>query len=150
VVGYLTGCADTKSAPTLEKIIGPIIGKNGLLIRPGTAGFFYRAMMDVIRDKDKADGGGFIDERWPSHLHINLLPYARGAGLASTLMERWFAHLKELQSPGCHLSITAENTRAISFFEKMGFEKYRSPSKIPGMRGRNGERLHQQIMVRKI
>jgi hypothetical protein len=40
-----------------------------------------------------------------------------------------------------------ENRRALSFFEKMGFRKHGDPTLIAGMRGKGGERLHQQIMV---
>jgi ribosomal protein S18 acetylase RimI-like enzyme len=145
VVGYLTGCIDTSLAPKDYEIYYPII-KHGLLFRPGTAGFFWRGIIDSIKDR-KIAKAEFIDERWPSHLHINLLPVARGRGLGYALMERWLKHLRDSRSPGCHLSTIFENTGAVLFFERMGFKCYGEPSLIQGMRGLDGGRLHQQIMV---
>lgn len=147
VVGYLTGCLNTLSAPTSEESFMQAITKHRLLFRPGTAGFLIRGILDGIRDKESAKGD-LIDDRWPSHLHINLLPAARGTGLGRGLMERWLEHLRQAGSPGCHLGTMAENTRAVAFFEKMGFKKHGEPSLLPGMRGPEGARLHQQFMVR--
>lgn len=146
VVGYLTGCVDTSLASKSKDSITSLIIKHGLMFRPGTAGFFWRGMLDSIKDKNVATEE-FIDQRWPSHLHINLLPAARGRSLGRTLMERWFDQLRRVGSPGCHLSTLVENTGAVLFFERMGFTRYGEPSLIPGMRGPDGERLHQQIMV---
>jgi ribosomal protein S18 acetylase RimI-like enzyme len=80
-------------------------------------------------------------------LHINLLPEARGTGLGALLMKQWQDHLRQAGVPGCHLGTIAENTRAIGFFERMGFEKYGRPVLIPGLRGPVGEWLHEQLMV---
>ena len=143
VVGYLTGCMDTSLA-TLS--IHAQIIKYGLLFRPGTAGFLWRGIIDSIRDKQVARAA-LMDERWPAHLHINLLPAARGSGLGRALMERWLTQLKNSGSPGCHLSTLVENTGAVSFFERVGFNPFGEPALIQGMRGPGGERLHQQIMV---
>jgi GNAT superfamily N-acetyltransferase len=118
----------------------------GLLFRPGTASFLWRGMLDGIKDKRGAKAD-FIDERWPAHLHINLLPVTHGTGLGAALMESWLEQLRQSGAPGCHLSTLVENTCAVLFFEKMGVTKYGEPSLVPGMRSRRGERLHQQIMV---
>jgi ribosomal protein S18 acetylase RimI-like enzyme len=146
VVGYLTGCLNTALSPKSEDIFQSAIMKYGLLFRPGTASFLWRAMLDAIMDKRSAKSD-FIDERWPAHLHINLIPLARGTGLGAALMQSWLEQLRQARSPGCRLSTLVENTRAVSFFEKMGFKKDGEPSLVPGMRSRHGERLHQQIMV---
>jgi ribosomal protein S18 acetylase RimI-like enzyme len=145
IVGYLTGCLNTVLAKS-DAILQSAIIKYGLLFRPGTAGFFWRAIFDGLQDKHRATGD-FIDERWPSHLHINLLQTARGTGVGVGLMENWFGQLKQSSSPGCHLGTLVENTRGVSFFEKMGFKPYGEPSLVPGMRDPGGQRLHQQIMV---
>jgi ribosomal protein S18 acetylase RimI-like enzyme len=146
VVGYLTGCVTTAAAPRTDELIQAVIRKYWLLFHPGTAGFLYRGMLDSIRDGERARGD-FSDPRWPAHLHINLLPAGRGTGLGRALMERWLHQLKEANSAGCHLATLVENTPAASFFEKMGFRKQGDPTLVPGMRGKGGERLHQQMMV---
>jgi len=111
VVGYLAGCMDTAAmTPSTDETMKAVIRKRWLLFRRGTAGF-------------QAASGEFIDPRWPAHLHIDLLPVARGSGLGAALMERWLDQLKESSSPGCHLLTLLENRRALSFFENMGFRR---------------------------
>jgi ribosomal protein S18 acetylase RimI-like enzyme len=147
VVGYLAGCRDTAAMrPSTEELTKTVIRRYWLLLRPGTAGFLYRGLLDGLRDRDRASGD-FIDPRWPAHLHIDLLPAARGTGLGAALMERWLQQLQEAASPGCHLLTLVENMRALRFFEKSGFRNHGDPTLVGGMRGKRGERLHQQIMV---
>jgi ribosomal protein S18 acetylase RimI-like enzyme len=146
VVGYLTGCVTTAAAPRTDELLQAVIRKYWLLFRPGTAGFLYRGMLDSMRDRKQASVD-FSDPRWPAHLHINLLPAGRRTGLGTALVERWLQHLKKANAPGCHLATLVENTSAVSFFEKVGFRKHGDPTLVPAMRGKGGERLHQQIMV---
>ena len=148
VVGYLAGCRNTAAMrPSTEELTKAVIRRHRLLFRPGTAGFLYRGLLDSLRDRERA-GGDFIDPRWPAHLHIDLLPAARGTGLGAALMQRWLQQLQAADSPGCHLLTLVENTRAVQFFEKSGFRKHGNPTLVGGMRGKSWERLHQQIMVR--
>jgi GNAT superfamily N-acetyltransferase len=104
-------------------------------------------MLDSLRDRERASGD-FFDVRWPAHLHVNLLPEARGTGLGSALMARWLAALREDGSRGCHLATLVENVRAGRFFERSAFRNHGEATLIAGMRDRSGQRLHQQIMVR--
>ena len=90
--------------------------------------------------------GELSDPRWPSHLHIDVMPVARGTGAAARLMELWFERLREGGSPGCYLQTSAENHRAVAFFERVGFRRYGDNPVVPGMRYA-GERMHQQTMV---
>lgn len=153
VVGYLTGCADTARFEGPDAILMREVARYKLMFRPGVAGFLWRAIADGIIDKWRGHPmvrGELHDARWPAHLHINLLPEARGTGLGRELMEAWFARLRTVGSPGCHLGAIAENQRAIGFFEAMGFRAHGRAELIQGMRGFSGERLHQQMMVREI
>ncbi|SDY40439.1 Acetyltransferase (GNAT) family protein [Micromonospora pattaloongensis] len=149
LVGYLSGCLDSATFPTDTERIGEAIKKYRLIFRPGTVAFFARATIDVVRAGVRREpvAGDFADPRWPSHLHINVAPEGRGTGVADGLMERWFDRLREAGSPGCHLQTLAENTRAVRFFERMGFVKHGPTPLVPGIRD-DGRRLHQQTMVR--
>jgi GNAT superfamily N-acetyltransferase len=150
VVGYLAGCVDTATMrPTTDERLVAAIRRHWLFFRPGTAGFLIRAMLDGIRDEGGARGE-LVDPRWPAHLHIDLLPVARGIGLGRALMEPWLRQLSDVGSPGCHLATLSENSRAHAFFERAGFRDHGAPSRVPGMRGKRGEHLHQQFMVRDI
>ncbi len=147
VIGYLLGCVDTARAPALERAMLYQILVRFLPLRPGTAGFFWRALADILHGT-QLPSGELDDARWPSHLHIDLLPEGRGLGAGAGLMRAWFERLAQVGSPGCHLSTLAENTRAIAFFEKSGFRRLGPATPIPGMRSPEGTRLHQQVMVR--
>ena len=110
--------------------------------------FFGRAMLDTawrkIRRHPRA--GGLDDPRWPAHLHINLVPEARGVGAGAALMNAWLDRLRVTGTPGCYLQTLVENTRAVTFFKRMGFRKHGPTPVVPGIREK-GRRLHQQTMV---
>ncbi|MCP5067735.1 MAG: GNAT family N-acetyltransferase, partial [bacterium] len=145
VLGYLAGCIDTHRAPGDQKAILRAMLRYALPLRPGTAGFFWRSSGDVLRDGFPA--GELDDPRWPSHLHIDLLPPGRGRGAGKRLMEAWFSQLRDQGSPGCHLGTIGENHAAIRFFEAIGFRLHGEPVVIPGMRSPEGGRHHAQLMV---
>jgi ribosomal protein S18 acetylase RimI-like enzyme len=149
VVGYLLGCVDTTKVPDPDTLVMQQMKWRLLLFRPGTAGFFWRAMWDMLRDQE-IPKGELHDARWPSHLHIDLLPEIRRKGAGKALMQAWFERLISVGSPGCHLATLGENARGIAFFESVGFKHLGLPSLITGMRAPDGKRLHQQVMVREI
>ena len=146
VVGYLLGCVDTARAPSMAEVSTRLALRRALLLRPGTAAFFWRALFDVLADRS-VPSGEMRDARWPSHLHINLLPEARGTGGGAALVRAWLDRLAALGSPGCHLETFAENRNAIAFFERVGFRRQGPPTRVPGMRTRDGSRMHVQAMV---
>lgn len=150
LVGYLAGNLDHANFPRESERIERAIRKYLLLLRPRPAAFLARSVLDMGRAKLRGErtASDFTDERWPAHLHINVAPSARGTGASDGLMNAWFRRLRENGSPGCHLLTLAENTRAVRFFERMGFVKYGDTPLVPGLR-HEGERVHQQTMVRR-
>jgi GNAT superfamily N-acetyltransferase len=148
LVGYLTGCRDSSKFPSESERVTRAIRRYRLVVRPGPMAFFARSVLDLAwarigRGPTVKD---FVDPRWPAHLHINVAPAARGTGAADRLMRRWLDWLGDTGSPGCYLQTLAENTRAVRFFERMGFAKHGPTPPVPGMR-QGGKRLHQQTMV---
>lgn len=61
--------------------------------------------------------------RYPSHLHIDLLPEAQGAGWGRALMEALQDLLRAAGSPGVHLGVSARNRRALGFYAHLGYEE---------------------------
>lgn len=148
VQGYLTGCVDSARAPSPSAAITRQILRRGLLLRPGTAGFLWRGIADSLREGAPDDT--LADPGYPAHLHIDLLPEARGQGVGAGLMHCFEERLRGLGVPGCHLITLRENTSGIAFFEACGFRRHGPPQRVPGLRTRSGERMHQQVMVRSL
>ncbi len=153
VAGYLFGCLDSRRAWNPAWIGARQAVTRLCLARLGTAGVIWRTVADVAIGRlvgRPPVETPFFDQRWPSHLHINLLPEARGSGAGRALVDAWFDRLRTAGSPGCHLETLAENIRAIGFFEAVGFTRFGEPQAVPGERSRDGMRLHRQVMVRSI
>jgi ribosomal protein S18 acetylase RimI-like enzyme len=66
-------------------------------------------------------------EEFPAHLHIDLLPETQGQGLGRRLIETLEDALRAAGVPGLHLVASAENTGAIAFYPRVGFEPIPSP-----------------------
>ena len=60
---------------------------------------------------------------YPSHLHIDLLPEAQGQGYGRRLMETFLDRLRALAVPAVYLRVAKQNTRAIRFYEQVGFHR---------------------------
>jgi len=151
VAGYLLGCLDGQRAFDPARIALRHIVRRGIAFRPGTAGIVWRTAWDGARDlgtrRVRRDDLELRDPRWPAHLHIDLLPAARGVGAGRRLITRWLDHLRVREIPGCHLTTFAENEPAIAFFRVMGFRLHGEPIPVPGLRTRTGERMHSQVLV---
>lgn len=62
-----------------------------------------------------------IVDRYPAHLHIDLLEHVRGTGAGRRLIERQVELLRASGAPACHLTVAATNTNAIAFYEHLGW-----------------------------
>lgn len=122
VVGFLTGCVDSRSrGPKYIRFILP--GLIGKLLRGkyrfGKRSFSYLGGMlgGVLRGElTHAD----LD-LYPAHLHINVDSTWRGYGLGRRLMEAYLKQLRGLRVKGVFLDTTSLNEAACRLYEKMGF-----------------------------
>jgi ribosomal protein S18 acetylase RimI-like enzyme len=122
VVGFLTGCVDTRAQTgKIRRLIVPqLIGR---LLRGGY--HFGRHSLAYIAGLAVGELRGEevdVDEQvYPAHLHINLDSAWRGHGLGQSLMEAYLGQLRGLGVPGVHLGTTSLNEAACRLYEKMGF-----------------------------
>lgn len=154
VKGYLLGCRDSSKAWSPLPIAGRHVVRRGIALRPGTAGFIWRAVAEGlgnrIRHGIRPGDYDFVDPAFPAHLHINLLPEARGSGAGGRLVSTWLDVLRAEGVPGCFLQTLYENTNAIAFFEAMGFRRHGDPLLVPGERSPAGARVHSLTMVQPL
>lgn len=62
-----------------------------------------------------------VVERYPAHLHIDLLPRIQSQGDGRRLMTALLDGLAAAGAPGVHLGVSTANQRAIGFYRRMGF-----------------------------
>jgi ribosomal protein S18 acetylase RimI-like enzyme len=60
---------------------------------------------------------------YPAHLHIDLLPPFQGAGHGRALMETFYAAAARAGAAGVHVTVTTANTRALGFYDRLGFRR---------------------------
>lgn len=62
-----------------------------------------------------------VVERYPAHLHIDLLPRIQGQGDGRRLLTVLLDSLASAGAGGVHLGVGLSNQRAIGFYRRMGF-----------------------------
>lgn len=60
-------------------------------------------------------------DRFPAHMHIDLLPRTQGRGMGRRLIETLTAELRSRGVPGLQLGVAETNTGAIAFYDRVGF-----------------------------
>ena len=123
VVGYLTGCLDTRRQERvtrkriLPKAISGAIAR-GVLWHAEAWHLLASFAGTVIL-------GGFphpIDlARYPAHLHINVRKGFRGGRLGPQLVEAFKQQVEHAGVRGIHVVTRGDNAGGRRFFEKMGF-----------------------------
>jgi ribosomal protein S18 acetylase RimI-like enzyme len=68
-------------------------------------------------------------DRYPAHLHIDLLPEVQRRGFGRALMQTVIAALRARGVPGLHLSLDPANVNARAFYDRLGFHEL--PSSKP-------------------
>jgi len=137
VVGYLTGCLDTRQCDrVIERKVVPaaLMGavRRGALWRAET----WRLLAAFARTA-LAGGRPKVDlEAYPAHLHINLRQGFRGRGLGRQLIEHFRRQVQEHGIRGIHLIAWGENEEGRRFFEALGFRLLRQqPLVLPEGKG---------------
>jgi ribosomal protein S18 acetylase RimI-like enzyme len=71
-----------------------------------------------------------VAARYPSHLHIDLVPRVQSGGHGRRLMTRLLGALREQGSPGVHLHVRPSNERAVGFYRHVGFTELSAENSI--------------------
>ena len=119
-VGYVLGTASTAgfvdrfSREWLPRVAGkyPTPGSAG--VQPSDERF-----LEALHNPDRMLVDGF--EALPAQLHIDILPSHQGQGWGRRLIETFCQAVSQAGATGVHLGVAPTNTRAIAFYEKVGF-----------------------------
>lgn len=122
VVGFLTGCTDTRRRNRVDREqIRPQLIRNILRGRYTIDRRTLRYVYHVYRAEREGSFTAVDLDRYPAHLHINLLPASRGRGLGKALMQTYLDYLRDAGVWGVHLQTTSRNRAAIGLYERFGF-----------------------------
>ncbi len=151
VIGYLTGCLNTRHFFGVMAIrIAPLILLESLF----RGSFFSRQSRHLFSLGIKSlIMGGFsrripINE-YPAHLHIDIMPAFRRKQIGRQLIEKFFDQCRAAGIPGVHLSTRDDNKAGRHFFKSMGFKEHGSyPMAFP--LGGGSRRGYAVIYVKKM
>lgn len=119
VAGYVLGVPDTRAFElACEREWWPPLRAHYPVgtFPPGSAD---DRLLRLIHDPPETSAD--VVERYPAHLHIDLLPRLQGRGYGRRLLESLLAGLVDAGVSGVHLGVGLANQRAIGFYERMGF-----------------------------
>jgi hypothetical protein len=147
VVGYMLSCVDTQKAWKPGNIALRHSLTRGLPFRPGTAGFYWRGVFDLLRDVFAPKRPRFDLSRYPSHTHNNMLPEGRGGRVSREFFYRVFDRCKLAGSRGMHGEVWSSNEVMLKFAEGLGYVRSGKPYLSPGLRYPDGSRVSMQLML---
>ncbi len=121
VAGYALGAVDTEAFETrLEREWWPPLRLAHPL--PGDGTDLDRHLIGQLHRPVRTPPA--VTDRYPSHLHMNLLPPLQGRGIGRTMMTTLLERLAEQGSTGVHLGVDPRNHRAIGFYEHLDFTRH--------------------------
>lgn len=121
VAGYVVGTANSQAfARWQEEAWWPAL-RERYPRRPEVPGYRDHELLGTVHDGGRYDPA--VTDRYPAHLHIDLLPRAQGRGLGRTLIETLAGALRERGVPGLHLGVAEQNAGAIAFYDRVGFRQ---------------------------
>jgi ribosomal protein S18 acetylase RimI-like enzyme len=121
VAGYALAALDTTSFEnTLSQKWWPLILEKYNGLSPENFNEREKNLFSYIKNPPLRPKK-FVDQ-YPSHLHIDLLEKAQGHGIGKAMMLIVLETLREQGSKGVHLGMGAQNSRAFTFYTKLGFK----------------------------
>ena len=121
VAGYVIGCRDTAAFERWRETSWwpPLRARYPA---PDHARPYDAALLRIVHGgASPATDPPDLLERFPAHLHIDLLPRIQGGGTGRRLIEHLERQLRAAGVPGVHLGVSALNSGAIAFYRRLGF-----------------------------
>ncbi|MFX1535472.1 MAG: GNAT family N-acetyltransferase [Promethearchaeota archaeon] len=122
IVGYILGSDDSEKQGKLFR--RKMIPKIALRLFFYTSWRFpesYRAVNSFRRADSQENKLNNLNEEFPAHLHIDILPEYQRKGVGSELIRIFEQHMTDLGVPGVHLGTSNYNEKAIPFYKKHGY-----------------------------
>jgi ribosomal protein S18 acetylase RimI-like enzyme len=121
VVGYILGAPDTRAYDALfRRRMYWRLAARAFLVSWWLHPESFRHLWDwAFGYEDPA--GPFVD-RYPAHLHINVLPGWQRLGIGEGLIGMFECHMAGLGAAGIHLVTSNRNVKALPFYRRGGYD----------------------------
>ncbi len=123
IVGYILGTPDTRRQ---ERLFMAKMGWRILLRTFLITSWRYfpdlKVILHFLRLPRSTAPHDEILEKYPAHLHIDILESYQRRGIGTKLMQCFEDHMRRLKVKGIHLGTSEGNYKAIPFYKKMGFQ----------------------------
>ena len=124
LLGYIMGCPDTRNYDMWFRSNVKRVAWRAATLR--YRGVFTRKSLTYIRRYMRLRLPYVDLSPYPAHLHINTRADRRGTGVGSALMQAYLDQLRNENIPGIHLETSSENTIAVPWYERLGFQRLQS------------------------
>jgi GNAT superfamily N-acetyltransferase len=122
IEGYILGTPDTKAQhKKFAFAMGWRIALRILFISLWKHPESIKAIIHFAKGFDASFEDDFLYSQYPAHLHINILADYQKMGIGKRLIEAFEQHIRNL-SKGLHLVTSNKNSKAIPFYNKMGYK----------------------------
>ncbi|KSW12792.1 GCN5 family acetyltransferase [Cellulomonas sp. B6] len=120
VAGYVVATADTAAFEAwCERAWWPVLRAQHPQAPDPRDGTADHTLLTRIHHPEPSD----VPADAPAHLHVDLLPRLQAQGWGRRLIDALADALRERGVPGVHLGVSAANTRAVAFYEHLGFRR---------------------------
>ncbi len=131
VVGYALGVVDTEAFESLlDAQWWPRLQEKYplSLVDSVPAGFLDARLIERIHAAPRT--AAELTDKWPAHVHIDLLPVVQGQGMGRATMIALLDLLRAAGAPGVHLGVDPANTGAVAFYERLGYQRFTPESSM--------------------
>jgi ribosomal protein S18 acetylase RimI-like enzyme len=122
IAGYILGTTDSRAqARRFRRRMIPRILLRALAVSWWRYPESFRALVHFGRVSAAHGAMDDVFERYPAHLHINLLAGHQRGGAGSVLLDLFEARVRAAGVGGIHLSTSERNVKALPFYRKHGY-----------------------------
>jgi ribosomal protein S18 acetylase RimI-like enzyme len=121
-IGYVIGTSNTKRQRRQFILrMGWIIALRILTVTVWRYPETIRSLLYLSTGIGTEVNGYSISKDYPAHLHINITEGYQRMGIGERLIHSFEENIKS-EAKGIHLSTTTKNTKAVPFYQKMGYK----------------------------
>jgi ribosomal protein S18 acetylase RimI-like enzyme len=123
VVGYITGCVDTKRYlrttfwAITPKVVWSLFAR-GLFLKKD---LWLLVKAGILTGLKSGNYRNKYIPNYPAHFHLNVSASSRGQGVGQRLVDAFCLHLKTKNIKGIHIATRSDNLSGLPFFKKVGF-----------------------------